>query len=297
MLHLVYPYAPGVIAAPWSIGNHLGAGLRAAGHRVRQHDWTDTSAIRPHRGDILIGHPHPSPGYTFRNSCHRDRSWSRVIAMTPWGGLDLTVTMIDGIATECDHLVIICGPYWGRKVPVHWPDWTRVDMAIDQADYPRVVRGFSPPGQRRFLYVGCCTKPKGTDWLQEVASLSRQPITHVGPGLIGTPVLDVGPVDFRNPDALGYVAQHDFILGPGGNDANPTSLLEGLSWGLHPLARPTCGWEFPEPLPADPADAARELVRWQAMPTDELQARHEALRPELDRFTWDRFIGTILALL
>lgn len=296
MIHIVYPYAPGVIAAPWSIGNHLGAGLRDAGYQVRQYDWMDTSTIRPNTGDVLLGHPHPDDGYVFTNSC-RALKWSGVIAMTPWGGLNLTVRMVDRVADYIDHVVLICGPYWARRVPGHWEHWTAVDMAIDPADYPRVVRGFSEPGQRRFLYVGCCGESKGTDWLADVARESGQPVTHLGHGQVGDPVADCGPADFRDPGALGYVAQHDFILGPGANDANPTTLLEGLSWGLHPLARETCGWTFPERLPHDPRDAAVELCRWQGMPTDELQARHEAMRAVLDRFTWGRFVGAILAVL
>lgn len=296
MIHLVYPYAPGVIAAPWSIGNHLGTGLREAGYQVRQYDWMDTSTIRPNTGDVLLGHPHPEHGYIFGNSC-RMLKWSGVIAMTPWGGLDLTVRMIDRVADYIDHVVLICGPYWADRRPARWGSAVCVDMAIDESDYPRLIAAPSDPGRRRFLYVGCCAPAKGTDWLRLVAEISGQPVTHVGHGAVGGPVASVGVADFRTAQGRAVVAAHDFILGPGVNDANPTALLEGLSWGLHPLARETCGWTFPERLPEDPRGAAAELLRWQGMPTAEMATRHGIMRGELGRFTWRRLVDRVLAVI
>lgn len=294
MIHLVYPYDERRIAAPWSIGNHLAAGLRAAGHDVAQYDWAERRMIRPVPGDMLIGHPHPAPGLIFEASAELD-GWARVVAMTPWGGLADSVSMIGQVAALCDRIVLICGPYWAERVPPLW--WAErcvaVDMAIDRDHYPRVKALFSPPGQRRALYIGCAAESKGIDLLPRLGV----EFDHVGYGDVPGAARHLGYVDFATPEGLALIADYDLLLAPGKNDANPTTVLEAASWGLIALCTPQSGWadDVAVHIPRDDdAEAGRIVRSWLSAPDGLLAARRRAVDAALASYTWGRFVRTIL---
>lgn len=294
MIHFIYPHDTDRIAAPWSIGNHVAAGLRNAGYGVRQYDWDYQGAIYPMPMDILLGHPHPMPGRVFTNSANAD--WHRVVAMTPWGGEQLTRDMINGLLDHIHHTLLICGPYWAKRVPPEWKHLhTCVDMAIEPTHYPRIKHRFNPPGKRRFLYIGCTTPNKGTDLIQAILPCDGEPIGHIGLGEIPSCAHYGYFPDMRNPAALRVIAQHDYLLCPGINDANPTTALEALSWGLVPICTVTSGWDFPgvPKLPRNHAAAGRLLayLQYGANPAK----MYSEVAPCLAEYTWERFTNKVLA--
>ena len=85
-LHLVYPHGAR-ISCPDAIGRNLAR--RLADHfTVRAYDWDDRATIRPAPGDLLLGHPHPSPRTIFRTSA-RQPGWRRVVMLCPYAHGDL----------------------------------------------------------------------------------------------------------------------------------------------------------------------------------------------------------------
>jgi len=293
-VHLVYPFQPGVHAAPWSIGNHLGDALGAAGHTVCQYDWTDPRIIAPAPGDALIGHPHPSGECAFTGSLLRG-GWRRAVAITPYGGLPSTEATLAGLVSRLDALALICGPTWAARIPEEWRGLAvPVDMAIDRACYPRVRRKFNPPGERVALYVGCAEPSKGVARITELVRRTGVSVLHVGHGQIpGT--LQGGYVPLTSPQGRSLVAQCDLLVAPGVNDANPTVVLEAASMGLVALCTEGAGWG--EDVCVRAADDLSTVVDWMTAPGEQLEARRSLVDSALDGYTWARFCSTILALI
>lgn len=282
MIHWVYPYGDR-IAAPWSIGREVARGLRQAGHEVTQYDWDECRAIQPAPGDILLGHPHPEAGRVFRNSACGP--WAKVTAMSPWNGSAEYTANLDYIMDWCDDVILICGEYWQAKAKPR----TCVDMAVRPAHFPAIKRKFNPPGQRKLAYIGCTLPIKGPDKIAEVAK--SHSVGHFGYGSIpGT--ISHGYLDFVKSDALAVLAGYDFLITLADHDANPTTVLEAMCWGLIPLCSPGSGYTEPDVVVVDSPDV---IEYWQHAPAEELQRRQEQGHALVrTKYTWSRFNQTIL---
>jgi glycosyltransferase involved in cell wall biosynthesis len=297
-VHLVYPAGPS-IAAPHAIGRKL-IEILGRKYEVRHHDWDDVSLVRPRHGDVLLGHAHPSPLTVFRASS-RLPGWRRVLALGPYAhGNPAQMAFLDGCIRRCDLFLAITGGYWFRRIEkgpfAHWrPRMRHLDLAVDRSDFPRVKGEFHRAGERRFLYVGNHDPNKNPAYLTEIAR--RMPGTRfsfAGPGGPLAGLDHLGYQDFRNAEALRIVAEHDFLITVGRSDANPTTILEAMAWGLVPVCTRESGYED-EPgvvnVPLDDAEGAvAVLAGLEGASAEEL----ERLRGLNDRrleshFTWGRF--------
>tara|TARA_Y100000310_G_scaffold164761_1_gene164527 strand:+ start:1178 stop:2047 length:870 start_codon:yes stop_codon:yes gene_type:complete len=288
MIHLVYPYDPMRVAAPWSIGNHLAAGLRRAGHQVRQYDWENRACIQPVPGDILLGHPHPAPGFVFRNSVCGP--WRRVVAMSPWNGSTEYSNNLGYVSDNVDTLLCICGKYWADK---HFGDGS-LDMAVDPDDFPTLTREIRPPGDRRMLYIGCTLAIKGPGKIAEVAAMYPGKVGHCGYGTIPGTTCH-GYVDFSTDAGRAVLAEYDFLITLADHDANPTTVLEAMCWGLVPLCSPGSGYVAPDVVVIDSPSV---IDYWQQAPTQKLIDR-QRLGAALvrEKYTWNRFVDRVLEVI
>ena len=286
MIHLVYPFDTSKIAAPWSIGNHLAAGLRKAGYQVQQHQWDEALAIQPAPEDIIIGHPHPDVGFAFRNSVCGP--WAKTVAISPWNGSDEYFGNLDYVAGQVDHLLCICGEAW--KLP--WENASRLDMAVEPEDFRQVAREVRPAGQRRFLYIGCTLPIKGPEKIAEVAQL--QPVGHAGYGTIPG-CTEHGYLDFSTDEGRAVLEEYDFLITLADHDANPTTVLEAMSWGLVPLCSPGSGYTAPDVVVVDSLSV---IEYWQNAPVDRLLERQKmGFSLVRDKYTWERFTSQVLEVI
>ncbi len=302
-IHLVYPHGE-AISCPDAIGRNLGNRLETR-YPVRYYDWDAQDKIDPLPGDILLGHPHPSPRTTFRLSATHP-GWSRRLMLNPFN-LDLRqVAWIDGPIRRCDVYLAITGNYWfsriERSAVAHWlPRMVHVDLAVDRSDFPRAKGRFADPGRRCFLYIGHSGWQKNPGYLAELAR--RLPGTHFGwVGGGPNPIAGFtphGPRDFRDPEARGLVATYDFLLTASLTDANPATILEAMSWGLIPVCPPQSGYSGYDGivnLPAhDIESAAGILSRLQSTPSSTLERLRRGNDDLLRRhFNWDRFAHQVV---
>jgi len=293
VIHFVYPFDESRFAAPWSIGNHVAAGLRASGYAVKQYDWMDRWSIFPGLGDVLLGHPHTEGGYVFRNSisCH----WRKRIALAPWNGDAATgpyamTRMLPALRGGLDLFLGICGPYWAARPP-QGVAFRAVDMAADVACFPAQPRRSAPTGHRRYLYAGCTVPDKGTALLEQIIALMPGARWgHVGYGQVAG-CHEFGYVPVESPAWREIVDQFDFVVSPGLADANPTVLLEGALCGLIPICTRTSGWDCWPLISSDPVVAAAELLRWQ---WEELEEHQRKCRAIAESYTWGRFTRPVL---
>lgn len=297
-VHLVYPHGP-VVSTPDAIGRNVGERLERS-YRVVYHDWAARYGIQPRPDEALVGHPHPLPGTVFRRSS-RSMVWGRVLMLAPFVDDPIQIAFEDAIIGDCDLFLAITGPYWysrlGHSRWSHWkPKMVRLDLAVDRADFPPLKAGFNPPGRRRFVYIGHRGHFKNTEYLGEIARGSPEvEFAWIGPHsqeLAGVAAL--GGQDFSTPAARELVAGFDFLITVGRADANPTTILEAMAWGLIPVCTPQSGYQGVSGIvnvPLDDVTGVTSIIReLQEMSDAELRRIQRENWDRLDRdFTWDQF--------
>jgi glycosyltransferase involved in cell wall biosynthesis len=302
-VHLVYPHGSS-ISTPDAIGRKVGERLERR-YRVIYHDWSARYQIEPRPDEALVGHPHPVPGTVFRRSS-RARDWGRVVMLAPFVDDPVQVAFEDAIIGHCDLFLAVTGPYWysriGRSTWSHWePKMVHVNLAIDRTDFPQLKTRFNPQGERRFVYIGHLGHYKNTPYLGEIAR--RSPgveFAWIGPGRRGLRgVAALGQQDFSTAAARGLVAGFDFLITVGRADANPTTILEAMAWGLIPVCTPHSGYQGVSGIVNVPLDdlagAASAIRELQEMSDSDLRRIQQTNWDTLDRdFTWDRFAAQVV---
>lgn len=300
-IHLVYPHGSS-ISAPDSIGRELGRRLETR-YAVEYHDWDSQGSIASNPGDVLIGHPHPVAGTCFRASVDSP-NWSRRIMLCPFNHDPAQVGFLDPLIRRVDVYLAITGSYWfdsaGQSRLSHWlPKMVHMDMAIEPADFPSVRGSFNPAGRRRFLYIGHSGWQKNTGYLTELARLLPEvAFDWIGHGEPIPGLVSLGAMDFSTSEARSVVAEHDFLVTVGLFDANPTTILEAMGWGLLPICTPQSGY-YGNPgilnIPAGDAEAAvQALQTLNHAAESELMAMQELNRRQIEQhFNWDRFAAQV----
>lgn len=301
-IHLVYPHADR-ISCPDAIGRNLALRLRSR-YEVRQYDWDSAGVIEPEEGDVLLGHPHPTPWTIFRRSLRRE-GWKRRLVLAPYNHGDLRQSAwLDPVIDGCDLFLALTGEHWYSTAPAsvfaHWvPKMIQMDLAVDRADFPEIKQEFNPPGRRSFLFIGHSRWTKNIGYLSDIATKVAGSISWIGTGEPIRGVTHLGFHDFREASSLDLVARHDFLLSVGRADANPVSVLEAMAWGLIPV----CSEESSHAsLPGivrirsdDAGEASRMLESLQGMEAERLhEMQRDNWRQLDDRFTWDRFTQRVM---
>jgi hypothetical protein len=226
--------------------------------------------------------------------------------MAPFHHGDLRqVAFVASILPKCDLFLAITGPHWFRTIEdslcSHWrPKMIHLDLAVDRTDFPPLKRSFGAPGNRRVLYIGHTSRGKNTSYLTEIAALIPDTeFAWIGEGV--RPIhgfTSHGFVACDSPAGKDLLAGFDFFLTVGNADANPTTILEAMSWGMIPICTPTSGYDgIPSivNVPLGDAAAAAEIVRGLLFASDsDLLAKQSANWRLLDEhYNWDRFAAQV----
>jgi hypothetical protein len=292
--------------APVTIAARLYQALRARG-RTLLYDWTERVPVRATGQDVLVGHPYPGDGArAWNRACLEAKAGVRIALLPLSHRMAEANAFLDPYVARVDAILGIMGPYWWetwRQGPfAHWAEKiTPLDMAIDVARFPRVKGTFNPPGRRTFLYLGGEGAQKGTHLLSILFGLARRHrCVWVG---TGRPIPNV---EHRGFAALtpGYVRrlfeECDVLVTMGVSDANPTTILEAMAWGLPVCCTPESGYHrMPELTSLSTTDMAHNLAvldRMQDAPEAELLAQADLARRRVEAdFGWDRFLATALS--
>jgi hypothetical protein len=304
-VHFVYPRDASRNSSPFCIGNEVGDRL-ARDYDVRFYGWRDQVLITPQPGDILLGHPHWRRDSVFERSV-RQPGWKRRILMAPYVDDLRQVAFYDRHMDQCDLFLAITGNYWFDRIEDaairRWkPKMRHMDLAVNRTFFPFVKTRFNPAGQRKFLYIGHTAHNKNVGYLsrlqRECASVD---ISWAGKGRKKIPGVHVlGFMDFSRPEARAKVAGFDFMITVGAMDANPTTILEAMAWGLIPTVTMQSGYENRAGIVNVPLNdaAAAEVVfqRLQAMSDAELLETQRQGQEAIDRhYRWDRFYADVRA--
>jgi hypothetical protein len=300
MIHLIYPHKD-KISTPHAIGYKLWRELSVK-YEVTVHNYDVFYKIKPKEGDILIGHACPTPLTIFRRSM-LEKGWRKIILMQPYSEDIKQVGFIDEIIDHCDEYLAITGKYWFDRVShslfKRWaPKMVHLDLAVDPVHFPRLKEGFNPPGSRKFVYVGNDYFYKNLDYLENISKNLKQPIHSIGKVSKKRSFIKHGFVDFKTEYAKNLIKDFDFMITVGDADANPTTILESLSWGLIPVCTPTSGYYQIEGIvnvPLNDVIAAQKVIdNLQMLSEDCLESIRAKGSVALQRqYSWNKFFSTV----
>lgn len=300
IIHLVYPVNLKKISAPWSLGNNLYNFLINKGLKVKIYQWTSYEKIKPNHGDILIGHAHPNPLTCMRRSIN-DKKWLKKILLQPYNEDPHQMSYLNNIINNCDFFISITGEYWFNRIEnTIFSTWKkkmiRIDMGINQNDFPQIKTNFNQPGKRKFLYIGNDYKfnnfAKNLPYLNKIIASYG----HNYFGIAGNKKVNLakfhGWLDFKTNMAKDIIKNYDFYLIVSKNDANPTTILESMAWGLIPICTKECGYYNNNGiinLPLDNLDEAlKVLEQHQYISKFELEKKQKYNFEQLkSRFNWE----------
>ncbi|MBT5793447.1 MAG: hypothetical protein HOI10_01105 [Deltaproteobacteria bacterium] len=184
--------------------------------------------------------------------------------------------------------------HWEQKI-VH------LDLAVDREDFPFIKEYFNPAGKRRFLYIGHTAWYKNTSFLERLAEkLPETSFSWMGGTQRLNNINGLGKLDFSKVDAHKLIKEFDFLITVGTADANPTTILESMAWGLIPVCSVQSGYEGFSGIRNisidNIDDAVKTINNLQSVSDKELKIWQQINLAELDKhFNWDRFCEQVLA--
>ena len=303
-VHLIYP-AGNKISTPDAIGRNLKMYLENI-YEVLTYNYDEYRTIKPGKADVLVGHWHPNPFSVFRMSAKK-KGWKRVLALAPicpdptgWQN-----AFGNNIIENCDRYLAITGNYWIKRIKDspfhHWkPKIIHMDLAVDRNDFPFIKKKFNPVEKRRFLYIGHTAWYKNTSYLEKLA----KEFPEIDFGWMGgnrslRNIKNLGKLDFSMEGAKNLIQSYDFLLTVGSADANPTTILEAMAWGLIPVCSVQSGYQgFSgiQNISIDCFDDAVQTIKClQSVKEEKLKTWQKENLDCLDNhFNWDRFCSQVL---
>ena len=303
-VHLVYPVG-NRISTPDAIGRNLKLSLEKF-YEVKTYNYDQLKTIHPGNADVLIGHWHPNPFTVFRMSAHK-KGWKRVLALAPFcpDPRGWQNAFGNKIIEKCDRYLAITGNAWMKCLKdspfQHWePKIVHVDLAVDRADFPFIKKNFNPAGKRRFLYIGHTAWYKNISFLEKLAEeIPEIDFAWMGGNKSLNKIKGLGKFDFSKQEAKNIVQDYDFLLTVGTADANPTTILEAMAWGLIPVCSVQSGYEGFSGIRNisidDMKDAVVTIKNLQSVSEEQLKLwQHENLDCLDNHFNWGRFCSQVL---
>ena len=303
-VHLVYPVG-NKISTPDTIGRHLHLALEKH-YQVTTYNYDEIKIIQPGNSDILIGHWHPNPLTIFRMSAQK-KGWKRVLALAPFcpDPTGWQNAFGNKIIKNCDRFLAITGNSWMNRLKDspfhHWgPKIVHLDLAVDRVDFPFIKKNFNPAEKRRFLYIGHTAWFKNISFLEQLTQkFPSVDFAWVGGSQSLKNIKKLGRLDFSNKEAKELIQEYDFLITLGSADANPTTILEAMAWGLIPVCSVQSGYEgFSgiQNISIDLIDdAVATIEKLQSVSEEQLKLwQHENLDCLDSHFNWGRFCSQVL---
>ena len=248
-VHIIYPFSKKVDTNPWSIGNNIIRALKK-NFKIKTYLWTSIEKISPNIGDILIGHANSNPYTIFRRSVG-SALWSKRILLQPYNEDKHQISYLYDLIPKCDYFLTLCGEYWFDRIEnSKFKKWKkkaiRIDLGINPLDYPLIKKKFNSKGKRKFLYIGndyaYNNYAKNISFLEKLANFYNSILFST----IGNKALKninhYGWLNLTDTKNFNILRKYDFLIQTSKHDANPSTILEAMSWGLIPVISKECGY-------------------------------------------------------
>jgi len=270
------------LSSPTSITHAIVEALHTT-HRIQLYDHTSTGAISLGPRDLFLGHPMPddatkdparyhwrqaSVTQTTNMTLRKYPNDPRIVMVSPFVGATETHGRhwINSLADICRNWIVICGDVWRDTIAAtraRHPNCTLhpVNMFVYPDHYPFVKTDFAPPGRRRFLYIGRVSGEKNTNLISALAARI--------PGFSCGVITNEGDIEgchrvsaerHLTPEyARASLAEYDFFISPSEEDAQATTVLEAMAWGLGIAATRESGYDHPSIFALRPHDLSFNL--------------------------------------
>ena len=304
-VHLIYPVG-NKISTPDAIGRNIKLYLEKF-YEVITYNYDEYRTIHPGEADVLIGHWHPNPFTVFRMSAKK-KGWKRVIVLAPFcpDHAGWHNAFGNKVIEKCDRFLAITGNAWLKRLKDspfrHWePKIVHLDLAVNRDDFPFIKNYFNPKGKRRFLYIGHTAWYKNTSFLEKLAKeFPEIDFAWMGGSQSLKNIKGFGKLDFSKVEAHNLIKEFDFLITVGTADANPTTILESMAWGLIPVCSVQSGYEGFSGIQNISIDLIEDAVatikNLQSVPEELLKKWQQVNLVELENhFNWDRFCKQVLA--
>lgn len=307
MLHFVYAGQPnsGSLHAALQITHNLFNFLETK-TAVCYHDWTSKNDVDFGPEDLLLGHPNYDTD-TVVQKIFRKPHGKKCLIFPFHHGRPADNLPFNTLVHAADKVFSICGPYWYDTIDNSaFAGWkskiTRIDMAIDPIAFPFVKTEFNQ--RRQLLYMGSSIPNKNLPMLAAVMRAmpdvtlywyggdSRHPLARL------KNVRTTGWVNMNHHIAIDIAKHADIIVSVSDSDANPTTLLEAMAWGLPVACTRESGYYndqlFTELYLNDVPRTVKALRIMMDLSNEQLKARSVAGRQEvITKYTWNRFCATV----
>jgi hypothetical protein len=304
-IHLIYPHkrinsAPNVIG--WKVYDFL-----SQKYNVKVYDWDKFGIIIPNDGDILIGHPHPNP-FTIFNLSYTNIKWGKRIVLTPFNCDLKQNAFLDKYIYTADNYIAITGNYWSSNLSNSyfshwWPKFSPIDLAVDRLVFPIIKKTFNPVGNRKIVYIGHTGWRKNTKYLEKIAAQNPDFTFYwCGKGKSLNGFIPLGYLNFDEKKSQEIISNMDFSITVGEFDANPTTILESMAWGIIPICTKSSGYDIYDSIinvPLNNIEKVSEILQELSIKScDEL---YEIQKKNWDllelEFNWDIFLSKILNII
>ena len=248
-VHIVYPFDLKKKINPWSIGNNIFFALKKD-FNTKVYNWTSIGKIIPSKGDILIGHANSNPYTIFRRSLMH-KNWAKKILIQPYNEDPLQMSYLYDVVPKCDLFFAICGSYWFKRIgKSKFRSWKnkmiQIDLGLHFEKYPFLKKNFNKKKERKFIYIGNDYSynnfAKNLKYLKKIShKVGVEKFSTIGNKSIEG-VKHYGWLNFEISKSLKIIKNYDFLIQTSKFDANPTTVLEAMSWGLIPVITKECGY-------------------------------------------------------
>lgn len=307
------------IRAPHSISYHLLHEFKKYGG-VKFYSLYENTTCNLKDDDILIGVPaqnhskvpweKPDYNTVFIKTLQKYPDHKNLYILIPYSNESHYLRWADEIIERYGknlNLALLSGKIWfdnWDKSP--WKNYPvkrkiRIDMGIDTSSYPVVKKKFNPKGKRGFLYVGSASWYKNTAQLEKIAELMPNfNFGYVGGGPIkGWEKI----VDFAdlNEEFMSKIAEkYDFFVNVS-RDAQVTTVLEQMCFGLVVACTPESGYTCPTLIPLSTEDTLRNvqvLTDLQNMDETRLLEIAKQNREYVEtHHSWEQFCNTVTSFM
>ncbi len=300
-IHLIYPFDLKKNINPWSIGNNVFYSLKDK-FKFKFYSWTSIEKIIPNEGDILLGHAHTNPFTVFRRSINHS-NWNKKILLQPYNEDPKQMSHLYDLIPICDLFISICGSYWFNRIKKSpFKSWKskmiQLDLALDRKEYPFLKKKINKKFNRKIIYIG--NDYSYNNFAKNLKYL-RKIIKEIGSKNFASAgnkqVFDekfYGWLDFTKKTSNKKIKNYDFLIQVSNNDANPSIILEAISWGLIPIITKGCGYEeFTKKIfiPNNQTlKAVKKIKKFQEMDKKILfKIQNDNLNILKNKFNWEKF--------
>jgi len=296
---------PNPVRAPLSITYQIARHFSSR-FRIKLYDLRERCAIKPDKGDILLGHMWPDQQSAMWRALDAV-NFSKRYLIAPYNHDAHQILWTREAIEKCDKFFAICGDYWMdtfSRSPLHGfaGKIVHLNMALDASDYPFLKRNFSPPGRRKFFYIGRYGRfgdEKGICLLEQLAERI--------PGFVGGYICDGG--DIRGwekismptrltPEFVAKIAEtYDCFINMSRADAQATTVLEAMSWGFPVACTRESGYTDDTVFSLDlenERNNVETIDRIQSLGDKELMEISVSNRKTVEtKYSWERFLSTL----